>query len=57
MLTITREFASACTNQDLQSMLCRLFNELANQTLTRAEQQSVHASIRAIRTELSHPAR
>jgi hypothetical protein len=57
MLTITREFASACTKQDLQSMLCRLFNELANQTLTRAEQQSVHASIRAIRTELSHPAR
>ena len=57
MLKITREFAAACTDQELHSMLHRLFNELADQTLSRAERQGCHASIQAIRTELSHPAR
>ena len=57
MPKITREFAAACTNQELHSMLYRLFNELADQTLSRAEQHGCHASIQAVRTELSHPAR
>lgn len=57
MLKITREFAAACTNQELHSMLYRLFNELADHTRCRAEQHGCHASIQAVRTELSHPAR
>lgn len=57
MLKVTREFAAASTNQELQSMLYRLFNELADTTRSKAEQHSCHASIQAVRTELSHPAR
>lgn len=57
MLTVTREFAAACTNQELHSMLHRLFNELADHTLSKAQQHGCHASIQAVRTELSHPAR
>lgn len=57
MLKITREFAAASTNQALQSMLYCLFNELANATLSKAQQQACHASIQAVRAELSHPAR
>lgn len=57
MLKITREFAAASTNQELQSMLYCLFNELADTTLSKAQQHGCHASIQAVRAELSHPAR
>lgn len=57
MLKVTREFAAASTNLELQSMLYRLFNELADVTLSKAEQHGCHASIQAVRSELSHPAR
>lgn len=57
MLKVTREFAAACTNQELHSMLYRIFNDLADHTRCKAEQHTCHASIQAIRCELSHPAR
>jgi hypothetical protein len=57
MVKVTREFAAACTNQELQSMLYCLFNELACITRSKAEQHGCHASIQAVRAELSHPAR
>lgn len=57
MLKVTREFAAACTNRELDTLLYRLFNELAQETLSKAQQHCCHASIQAVRTELSHPAR
>lgn len=57
MLKISREFAAASTNQELRGLLYRLFNELADVTLNKAEQHGCHASIQAVRAELSHPAR
>lgn len=57
MIKVSREFAAACTNPELHSLLHRLFNQLADETLCRAQQQSCHASIQAVRTELAHPAR
>ncbi len=38
-------------------MLYRIFNDLADHTRCKAEQHTCHASIQAIRCELSHPAR
>jgi|GEM_PF-4279836 len=57
MIKVTREFAAACTNQELHCLLYRLFNQMADETLTRAERLGSHASIQAVRTELCHPAR
>ncbi|MBX9682455.1 MAG: hypothetical protein K2X41_01575 [Hyphomicrobium sp.] len=57
MLKISREFAAASTNRELRGLLYRLFNDLANVTLSKAEQHCCHASIQAVRAELSHPAR
>ncbi len=57
MLKITREFAAASTNQELRCLLYRLFNDVADVTLSKAEQHCCHASIQAVRTELSHPTR
>lgn len=57
MLKVTREFAAASTNRELQGMLYSLFNELADTTLSKAEQHGCHASIQAVRAELSHPSR
>lgn len=57
MIKVSREFAAACPNPELHSLLYRLFNQLADETLCRAQQHSCHASIQTVRTELAHPAR
>lgn len=57
MLKITRELAATSTNRELRYQLYRLFNELADVTLSKAQLKSFHASIQAVRAELSHPAR
>lgn len=57
MRKISREFAASCTNRELHSLLYTLFNQLAESTRSKAQQQACHASLQAVRCELSHPAR
>lgn len=57
MIKISREFAAASTNQELHGLLYHLFNALAVHTRNKAEIHGCHASIQAVRCELSHPAR
>lgn len=57
MLKVTREFAAACTNNELHCLLHKLFNHLSDRTRNRAAQHCCHASIQAVRTELAHPSR
>jgi hypothetical protein len=57
MLKVTREFAAACTNQELSGLLYTLFNQLSDAHLSNPARACCHASLQAVRTEMAHPAR
>lgn len=57
MLSISREFAARSSKRELDAMLKRLFNKLAEDNLDAFECRCCHASMQVVRTELYDPAR
>jgi len=53
MTLITRKQAASCTDSELQSLLSKLFNELASGRLDRSQRKLRHASVQRIISELS----
>lgn len=54
---ITRDFAAACTDQQLHSLLHSLFNQLADRHLDHDDRHCCHGSIQTVRVELQSPGR
>ena len=50
---ITREFAAACTDQQLHCLLHSLFNQLADRHLDAAGRHCCHASVQVVRSALA----
>lgn len=51
--TITREFAAACTDQQLHCLLHSLFNQLADRRLDARGRNCCHASIQVVHRALA----
>lgn len=52
---VTRDFASACSKDQLHQMLHSLFNQLADKTLDQTARRCCHASIDVCRKQLARP--
>lgn len=57
MLTISREKAATSTTIELNLLLKRLFNKLAEDNLDDRECRCCHGSIQTVRAELASPGR
>lgn len=57
MLSISREFAARSSKDELNVLLKRLFNKLAEQDLDPAECQCCHASVHVVQSALRRPGR
>jgi hypothetical protein len=53
MTLITRKQAASCTDSELQSLLAKLFNELASGRLDAASQKALNSSALTIKAELN----
>jgi hypothetical protein len=57
MLTITRAKAATSTTSELNLLLKRLFNKLAEEHIDDLESRCCHSGIQTVRTELASPGR
>ncbi|MFA5951874.1 MAG: hypothetical protein WC807_16490 [Hyphomicrobium sp.] len=57
MLTITRAKAATSTTSELNLLLKRLFNKLAEDRIDDLECRCCHSSIQTVRAELASPGR
>lgn len=57
MLSITRETAARISKAELNLLLKRLFNKLAEDDLAVLECRCCHASVQTVRTALARPGR
>jgi hypothetical protein len=53
MTLITRKRAASCSDSELQSLLAKLFNELASGRLDPQARQACEASLGTVRSELT----